>query len=247
MADLSTGQKQYLAELTRCQDHIQQQSETIEALAQKIYQSLRVDGVLHVFGTGHSHMLAEELFHRAGGLIPVNAILEEYLMPHMGPRHVGPLERMSGIAEVIFKVYDLRKDEVLILVSNSGINAVTVELAELAKNNGIYTVGITSVTHAKAVPGRAKKKLFEIVDCVLDTGTPVGDACVDIATSDVRVGPLSSLISTLIGELVIVRVAELFAENGEKPPVYQSANTPGGDERNKTLEKHYLPRVRRLR
>ncbi|MGE3975898.1 MAG: sugar isomerase domain-containing protein, partial [Bdellovibrionales bacterium] len=185
----------------------------------------------------------EELFHHAGGLAPINPIFEAHLMPHSGPRRVGPLERLKGIGEIIFKCSDFRKGEVLILISNSGINPSTVELAQLARNAGLFTVAITSLTHSKSVPSRGDKKLYEVCDAVIDTGTPVGDACVPIQGHDLKVAPLSSAVSIVAAEMLVVRVSELFAENGEKPPVFQSANTPGGVERNKSLEECYRTRV----
>ncbi|HEX4923563.1 MAG TPA: SIS domain-containing protein [Bdellovibrionales bacterium] len=244
---MSPAQNEYFSNLQKCFEHVRSQQAVMDKIATKIFESLNNGGVFHVFGTGHAHMIAEELFHRAGGLIPVNAMLEEYLMPHMGPSRTGPMERLSGLANIIFDAHDLKKGEPFLAISNSGINAVTVELAEQAKAAGLYTFAITSLTHSKAVPSRAGKKLYEVVDDVIDTGTPVGDACVGISTSDVRVAPLSAAVGVVIAQLLVCRVCELFANAGQVPPVYQSANTPGGDARNKQLEEKYKLRIARLR
>lgn len=244
---MKNSQESYLKELEKCLELVRSQSDVIEAVAQKAYASLKGGGVIHVFGSGHSHSFAEELFHRAGGLVPVNAWLEEYLMPHAGPNQVGPLERLSGLPPVLFKKYQPQKGEMLILASNSGINAATVELAQKAKSDGLVTVAVTSLAHSKSVPSRAGQKLFEVVDHVIDTGTPVGDACVSLKHTNVKVGPLSGVVSLAIAQLLAVRVAEIFDEKGEAAPIYQSANTPGGDERNKTLEDQYRSRIRLLR
>jgi len=241
------AQNVYLEKLQKCIEHVKSQSQTIDQISQKIFASLKDGGVFHVFGTGHAHMIAEELFHRAGGLIPVNAMLEEYLMPHMGPARSGPMERLSGLAKIIFDAHDLRAGEPFLAISNSGINAVTVELAEHAKEKGLFTFAITSLTHSKAVPSRTGKKLYEVVDAVIDTGTPVGDASVAISTADVKVAPLSGAVGTIIAELLVCRVCELFSEAGLVPPIYQSANTPGGDTRNKQLEEKYRARIARLK
>lgn len=243
----SKAQEYYLSELERCMALFKSQSQVIENINRKIFENLKGGGVLHVFGSGHSHSFAEELFHRAGGLVPVNALLEDYLMPHVGPTQVGPMERLTGIADIILKKYDLRSGEILLLVSNSGINAVTVELAEKARAKGLFTVGITSLTHSKGVPSRGNKKLFEVVDAVIDTGTPVGDACVPFDGMSLKVAPLSGVLSLLIGELIVVRVAEMFIEAKLEVPVYQSANTPGGEDRNKAFEQKYSSRIRSLR
>ncbi len=239
--------KEWLGELQRCIALVEQQHPKLEKISKKIFESLKAGGVFHVFGSGHSNMVAEELFHRAGGLIAVNPLFEAFLMPHAGPRRTGPLERMEGIGKIIFNANDLRAGEVLMLASNSGINPAAVELATLAREKGLFTFGLTSLTHSKSVASRGGgKKLFEAVDEFIDTGTPVGDACVNLEKSDVKVGPLSSAVSVIICECIVVRVAEMFSEAGEKPPVYQSANVPGGEARNKELEEKYRSRIRFL-
>lgn len=244
---MKPSQESFLKELEKSLELVRSQSDVIETVSQKIYASFKKGGVVHVFGSGHSHSFAEELFHRAGGLVPVNAWLEEYLMPHAGPNQVGPLERLSGLPPVLFKKYQPQRGEVLILASNSGINAATVELAQKAKAEGLTTVGVTSLTHSKSVASRAGQKLFEVVDYAIDTGTPVGDACVSLKHTNVKVGPLSGVVSLAVAQLFAVRIAEIFDENAEEAPVYKSANTPGGDERNKALEDQYRSRIRLLR
>ncbi len=243
---LSSAQNQYVTEFERCQKILIEQAKSIETAAQKIFTSVKDGGVMHVFGSGHSHTIAEELFHRAGGLVPVNAILEPYLMPHAGPTRVGQLERTKGIAPTIFKAHKFLKGECLILASNSGINAVTSELCQIAKDNGIFTIAISSLTHSKQSPGRGNPKLYEVADLTIDTGTPFGDACVSLPNVDVKIAPLSTLATILAGQLIVIRVCELFTDAGLIPPVYQSANTPGGEERNKALEDKYRSRIQHL-
>lgn len=244
---LSPAQSQFHSEFIRCLEHIHSQKEANELLSLKVFESLKEGNVFHVFGSGHSHVIAEELFHRAGGLVQVNAILEPYLMPHSGPSRVGTLERSSGIAKGIWKAHELKPGEVLLLASNSGINAVTVELAELAKEAGVFTVAFTSLTHSKNVPARkGGKKLYEVVDLVVDSGSPKGDACVSLDSMDLKVAPLSGALSLYYAQFLVASVAERFSEAGLVPPVYQSANTPGGDEHNKELEAKYRSRIQHL-
>src|SRR5688500_11252221 len=99
---MSPAQNTYLENLLKCLERVKSQAEAIDNVSSKVFETLKSGGVFHVFGTGHAHMIAEELFRRAGGLIPVNAILEEYLMPHMGPSRTGPMERLTGLAKIIF-------------------------------------------------------------------------------------------------------------------------------------------------
>jgi uncharacterized phosphosugar-binding protein len=243
----SKASQDWLSEFQRCLQLVSRQEGKMETCAGKIFESLKNGGVLHVFGSGHSNMVTEELFHRAGGLIPVNPLFEPMLMPSAGPRRVGPLERMEGVGKIIFNAHDLRAGETLIVASNSGINPAAVELAELARERGLFTVALTSLTHSKAVPSRGGgKKLFEAVDEFIDTGTPVGDAAVALPKSDVKAGPLSSVVSLVICELLAVRVAEMFSRAGLQPPVYQSANVPGGEARNRQWEEKLRARIRSL-
>ncbi|MDZ4678354.1 MAG: SIS domain-containing protein [Oligoflexia bacterium] len=234
------------------------QKPVLESVALAIFKSLTsgddanslkcTPNVWHLFGAGHSHMVVEEAFHRAGGLIPINPWLEEYLMPHAGPSRNGPLERLSGLAKVIFDFYKPQAGEVITIISNSGINATSVEMAEHAKKAGLITVAITNIEHSKKTSSRhvSGKKLYELCDHVIDSGGIPGDAVVKIQGLDVPVGPLSTILGSITVNYLSVRVCEYFSESGKVAPVYLSANLPGGDERNKKLEQQYKSRISRL-
>ena len=244
---VSKAMQEWLKEHQKSLEGVHRQADKFEKIAQRMFGAIKGGGVIHVFGSGHSNMVAEEFFHRAGGLVPINPIFEPMLMPSAGPRKTGPLERMPGVGKIIFNAQEFKSGEVLVLASNSGINPAAVELAELAKGKGVYTVALTSLAHSKAVPARnGGQKLFEVVDESIDTCTPIGDACVTIEKSQVKAGPLSSAVCTVICELLVVRVAEIFSDAGEVPPIYQSANVPGGEERNKQFEEKYRARIKYL-
>jgi uncharacterized phosphosugar-binding protein len=204
--------------------------------------------VFHVFGSGHSHALAEETYHRAGGLVPVNAIQEVFLTPLTPPRTSGQLERVPGLAKIILDDHDLRPGEVLMVISNSGINAVPVEVALEGKSRGLTVVALTSLRHSQGVPSRhpGGQRLFEIADIVLDNCGEPGDAAVHYEGFDGTVGPTSFLAGAYIINSLVCRVVELFVEQGLTPPVYLSANVPGGDEHNQKLEARYRGRIRGL-
>ena len=224
------------------------QAESLERAARAVFASLRSDGVLHVFGSGHSHCLAEEAYHRAGGLVPVNVIQEVFLTPLTPPRLSGQLERVPGLAALILEAHDLRAGEVLLVISNSGINGVPVEMAQEGKRRGLTVVALTSLAHSRSVPTRHTdgKRLFEVADIVVDTCGEVGDAAVAYPGLAGKVAPTSLLVGSFIVNSLVCRVVELFLADGLTPPVYLSANLPGGDEHNRALEEKYRGRIRGL-
>lgn len=224
------------------------QAGSLERAAQAVFESLRADSVFHVFGSGHSHALAEEAFHRAGGLVPVNAIQEVFLTPLTPPGMSSQLERVPGLAKIILDGHDLRPGEVLMVISNSGINVVPVEVALEGKARGLTVIALTSLNHSRKVPARhpSGKRLFEIADIILDNCGEAGDAAVRYAGLPGRVAPTSFLAGSYIINSLVCRVVELFLAKGLTPPVYMSANVPGGDEHNKALEAKYRGRIRGL-
>jgi uncharacterized phosphosugar-binding protein len=221
------------------------QADSLERAARAIFDSLRNHGVFHVFGSGHSHALAEEAYHRAGGLVPVNAIQEVFLTPLTPPALSGQLERVPGLAKIILDHHDLRAGEVLMVISNSGINAVPIEVALEAKARGLTVIALTSLNHSRMVSPRhpGGKRLFEIADIVVDNCGEPGDAAVSYEGLPGRVAPTSLLAGAYIINCLVCRVVELFLAEGLAPPVYLSANVPGGDEHNRALEAKYRGRI----
>jgi uncharacterized phosphosugar-binding protein len=228
---------------------VKNNSESFKKASAEIFRSIEGGGVWHLFGTGHSSMAVQEAFHRAGGLIPVNPWLEEYLMPQAGPSRNGPMEKLTGLSQVIFDYYRPQENEVLTIISNSGINPTTVEMAEIAKSKKIKTIAITNLEHSKENKSRHSKgkKLFEVCDIVIDTGGVKGDAAISLPHLDVPVGPLSTILNSFIINTLVISVCEEFSKKGMAAPVYLSANVPGGPERNRALETKYLSRIPRLR
>jgi len=224
------------------------QAESLERAARAVFGSLRQGGVFHVFGGGHSHALAEEAYHRAGALVPVNAIQEVFLTPLAPPCISGEMERLPGLARIILDGHDLRPGEALMVISNSGINAVPVEMALEGKSRGLTVIALTSLRHSQGVPSRhpSGRRLFEIADIVLDNCGEAGDGAVRYEGLEGRVGPTSLLAGAYLVNSLVCRVVELFLESGLAPPVYRSANLPGGDAHNRALEAKYRGRIRGL-
>ncbi len=239
----------YYDSVIRLLGEIQQgQADVIDGATGLIFSSLAADGVLHLFGSGHSHLVAEEAFHRAGGLVPVNAMTEPFLTPLTAPKKSGRFERLSGIAPILLDYHEPRPGEVLLIISNAGINPVSVELALEAKARGLTVIAITSLRHARAVASRhaSGKRLFEVADLVIDNCGDVGDGAISIGGLVEKVGPTSLLAGAFIVNSLVCGVVERFVAQGLPPPIYLSANLPGGDEHNQRLEAKYRGRIRLL-
>ena len=221
------------------------QGPVIAQAVETIFRSLKGGGILHVFGSGHSVSIAQEAFHRAGGLVPVNLIHEVMLSPLTPPAISGRMERVPGVAAILLDSHDLRPGEVLIVISNSGINAVPVEMALEAKSRGLFVVALTSLTHSRAVPARhaSGKRLFEVADLCLDNCGEEGDAAVAYAGWEGKVGPTSVVAGAFLMNRLFSGVVERYLSEGLSPPVYMSANLPGGDEHNRRLEERYRGRI----
>ena len=221
------------------------QSDAIAEAARLVSQSLVAGGVWHLFGTGHSHIISEEVYYRAGGLAPVNAILFPALMQHEGPATSTKLERLPGLARLILDKEDIRPGEVLTIVSNSGKNAVPVEMALLARERGIKTIALTSLAQSRAATLGAGQthKLFEVCDVVIDNCGSPGDAAVPLPDSDLATGPTSTLANVAIIQQIVVEICLAFQAAGREAPLFKSANLPGGDEWNAKLIETYGARV----
>ncbi len=218
------------------------EGQALEQAAEWIADSLKGDGVLHVFGAGHSMLMPQEVCFRAGGLAPVNAILDINYSLMGGPPSGGTaLERMEGYAKLLFDRYDLRPGEVLIVVSQSGRNPGPVEAAMEGKARGLKVVALTSLQQSSQTASRhsSGKRLFEVADLVIDTHVVPGDAAVEIAPDLPKTSPLSTVVCAAILQALVAQVAQRLHDQGIEPPVWTSANVPGGDKRNVDLVARY--------
>lgn len=218
-------------------------SETLPQAADILASSISKGGIVHVFGSGHSAMLAQEIFYRAGGLACINAMLDVNLTI-FGTSRPTWVERQEGYAASIFASHDVEPGEVLLVISNSGINAVPIEMAIGARERGLTTISIGSrQAYANAESRHSSgKTLFDVADLALDTCVPVGDAVHELSTGD-RIGAVSTVLgATLLNELVI-GTAQRLQELGHEVPVFTSQNIPGGDEANSALIERYRPRI----
>ncbi len=201
--------------------------EQVVFLAQKVAVCVRNDKLIHTFGTGHSHMIGIELFARAGGLGNVNAILDPDALTAFGAQRSGALEKLTGIADVIFDHYKIEKNDMMIISSNSGRNALPIEMAMRCKKEGVFVVALTNLKQSKAAISRhpSGKKLYEFADCILDNCVPSGDTLLNI--NGTLTGPGSSVSSMFLMNTIVTEALKICAEKGIKAPVFQSQNVDG--------------------
>jgi uncharacterized phosphosugar-binding protein len=222
------------------------QGDALEAAARLLADSVAGGGVLHLFGAGHSQLVTLDAFLRAGGLACVNPIVDPALAPAAGPG-IAQVERTPGHAATVLQHEDLRPGEVVVVVSNSGVNPVPVEVALGCRDRGLLVVALTNVEQAKATAARhpSGAKLHELADVVLDNRCPTGDAAVALAGGD-AVGPTTTVVGAAVVAALTARVAELLLERGATPPVLVSQNLDGRDagERNHQLLRAYRGRTR---
>jgi len=217
------------------------QMERIGEGARAMAATMMANRLIHVFGTGHSHMLAEEMFYRAGGLVQVNPILDDGLMLHRDAVSSTDLERLEGYAAVLFHRQPVDAKDTAIIVSNSGRNAVVVEMAALFREAGATVIAITSLTHSRKVASRhsSGKKLYDVADIVIDNMSHYGDAALQIDGTAIVTGPTSTVVGAAIVNMLAAEAIGLCVEAGVEPAVFASSNTDDGDERNRRWIKAY--------
>jgi uncharacterized phosphosugar-binding protein len=218
---------------------IDSEGDAIRSAAHVVAGAVAADKDFMAFGSGHSELVAREIMWRAGGLAPALAVHD-----HTS----GDAERMEGIAKLILGHYTLREGGVMVVISNSGINPVPVEAAQIAKSARMTVVAITALQHSKAVPARhsSGQKLYEVADIVIDTHVPRGDTALTLPNSGLQTGPTSTLAGVFIMDTLVAQAAALLDERGVTPPLLVSANVPEGDTHNLALKQRYMPRMSRF-
>ena len=207
------------------------QAENIEKAAELIAESCKAGGRFYVFGSGHSHMVAEDIYIRAGGLAFVKAILPPELMLHQMPNKSTYLERLDGYSKAILKLYKVDSKDTLMVVSNSGRNSVPVEMCLEAKALGTKVIALTSVAHGSKTASRHKsgKNIKEIADVVIDNLADAGDAAFYVDDFDIPLAPTSDFTGCAIAQSIIVAVVDKLVKSGMQPPVFKSSNLDGAD------------------
>ena len=239
----------YVAHIAKLVQDIQKDPEIARA-ATLFTAAISKGGVIQAFGSGHSEAVAMEIAGRAGGLVPTNRLaLRDIVLYGGAPRDQldrYDLERDPAVAHTILDHAPVHDDDLFVIISNSGVNGVVVELATLVKQRGHDLVAITSRAHSDGATSRhpSGRKLSDLADVVLDNRAPYGDAVLPLPDGGAT-GAVSTITSALLAQLVVTATVGNLLEAGQVPPVYLSANVPEGDAHNLKLEALYAGRIRR--
>jgi len=215
---------------------LEAQRATMHEVASLWTEVILNDKLIYSFGSGHSRFIAGELYWRAGGLAPVMMIED--------PTR-GAAERLEGYATIFMEEYNIESGDVVVVISNSGINPIPIEVAMYARQAGAKIIALTGLEHSRKATSRhsSGKKLYEIADIVLDTMGVYGDAVVPVPGYDWKVSPTSTLVSVAILNAIVAQTAHNLNEQGHMPPVLISANVAEGDAHNQHMCDKYWPRL----
>ena len=231
-----------------CQEQIEKalrQEDVLDAAARVIAESIKNDGILHVFGCGHSQMFGEELCFRTGGLGAVNAIM----LPHYGiyPNHrlSQLMERHEGFAKTVLDMMEPKSQDVMLVVSVSGRNPAGIDMALAAKERGMKTIAFTSLDYSSKVTSRhsSGKLLKDVSDIVVDVCGIKGDAVLEHPALKEKFCSPSTIVTMSILVGMIGEVIEILANEGIKPDIWMSGNLDEGDEHNAKIAQKYKGRV----
>ncbi len=230
------------------------QADAIEEASRWCAEAIAADGLVHLFGTGHSRIPVEEMFPRYGSYPGFNPIVELSMTFHTqvvganGQRQAMFIERVPGLAEAILDNFGFGPRDVFIVFSASGLSAVPVELARGARRRGVRVIAVTSV--AMSMTGepdpRVGSRLLDEADLVIDLCTPPADALISLDGLDTPVGPGSTVTAVAIVNSLKVRTAELLVERGAMPPVITRGSVVGPERSQALFEAAYREHARRL-
>ena len=225
----------------------------IDAAASLMADAIANDRLIHVYGGGgHTTLPVGEMFFRAGGLANIDPVMEPALSVFNQALKYLELERTVNFGASIVKYYKLQKDDVLIIFHNIGINPATIDAAEEAKREGAKIIAVSSSYWQEQIPADhfirhpSKKNLFDFADVCINDFNPVGDAQVLVPGMDTPIAPRSNIVDFYIAHLLEIAAVQACLDMGVTPPVWASANAPGGDEKNAAALEKYRPRVKML-
>ena len=249
-----TPSADYLNQCRELIDIVEDQQAAIEQAADWFAQTILAGRMVHLFGSGHSRILVEEMWPRYGSFPGFNPIVELSLSFHNlvvgsnGQRQAMFLENVSGLAERILRNFDLSPKDSALVASSRGCNVVSIEMAEQFRTRGIKVVAIISRKHSEASRSQhsSGKRLQDFADLVLDTGAPVGDAMVKIESLEAAVSPGSTVGGCMLVNSIKAEVALRLTRAGKPPKVLTAGAVVGAEKSTTIFEAAYDEHSRRL-
>ena len=251
---MTSHTEEYLNRCRQIADTVQAQSTQIQKAANWFAETILKGRMVHVFGSGHSRIMVEEMWPRYGSFPGFNPIVELSLTFHNlvvganGQRQAMFLENVSGLAERILRNYTLSTDDTALIISSSGCNVVPIEMAEEFQKKKIKVVAIITTLHSQGNTSKRTdgKKLSDFADLILDTGAPNGDAMINISGLETPVAPGSSVGGILLINCIKAEVAKLLTAAGKPPKVLSSASVVGKEKAVSLFESAYDEHAARL-
>jgi uncharacterized phosphosugar-binding protein len=230
------------------------QAENLDRVAEQYATTIANDGLVHLWGGGHSRMGVEETFPRIGSIVGFHPIVELAITHYtnvvgpMGLRQAFLLERVDGYGEAILQNYDFGPHDCLVVFSSTGINNVALDIALGGKARGLPVIAVTSVAHQMATESRhpSGKRLAEVADIVLDNCTPPGDATIMVEGCDYPVSPGSTLANTVMVQTLNALTAEKLVARGYKPLILGSPHFVGDPNAKQNVEDYFAETKRRF-
>ena len=221
--------------------------------ARMVADQVKQDKKVFVFGPGgHSNLAAMEVFFRAGGLMHIDAILNQDTMLSCGALKSMQAERLPGYGRIVVEDYNIKEGDLLWIVNAYGINSATIDAALTAKEKGAKVIGVSSREHAETCPTNhvarhpSKKNLHDIVDCAVDCKVKLGDATLEVDGFPQKIGALSTYANAYVMNCIVIEAINMLVNEGVNPPVWRSGNCPGGDEWNNQFLDRFKDRIRCL-
>jgi uncharacterized phosphosugar-binding protein len=222
------------------------EKDAIQKAGEKIAESISNQGIVHLFGCGHSHLVATDAYYRAGGLVPIQPIFIEELMLHQDAIQSSHIEKKNGYAEKFMRKVDVRPEDVVIVISTSGRNPVPIDVAQIALEKGAYVIAVTSLQYRNQFSSKHEQGYYlsDIANIVINNHVPIGDTLLSHPMSEVPFGPVSTIISMTIVHGMIVTAIEQLIKDGTIPPVFLSGNIEHTTEYNERLISSYQSRIK---
>lgn len=245
-----TYYKKIIANLTEINE---KQAENIEKAASLMADAIADDRLIHVYGGGgHTTLCVGEMFFRAGGFANIDPIFDTGLTVFNQSQKYLQLERTVNYGGAIIRSSGLKSGDLLIIYHNIGINPATIDAAMEAKKIGAKIIAVSSSYWQSQMPPEHfirhpnKTNLFDYADVCIDDYNPVGDAVINVEGFETPIAPISNIADFYIAHSLEIECVRECVRRGIKPPVWSSANTPGGDEKNAGYLREYMPRVKML-